>query len=123
MPLLARGTRKQDAMAEAAAWLREVGLEDRTDHRPGELSGGEQQRVALARALVCHPRLLLADEPTGDLDSTTAARVFELIERLHQSHRLTSILVTHNMDLALRCSRILRLENGQLKAAVSLSST
>ena len=123
MPLLARGTRKQDAMAEAAAWLREVGLEDRTDHRPGELSGGEQQRVALARALVCHPRLLLADEPTGDLDSTTAARVFELIERLHQSHRLTSILVTHNMDLALRCSRIFRLENGQLKAAVSSSST
>ena len=122
MPLLARGTRKAEAMAEAANWLREVGLEDRSDHRPGELSGGEQQRVALARALVCQPRLLLADEPTGDLDGTTAARVFELIERMHQSHHLTSVLVTHNMDLALRCSRILRLENGQLQAAPSSGS-
>jgi lipoprotein-releasing system ATP-binding protein len=114
MPLLARGMRKAEALAEAGKWLREVGLEDRADHRPGELSGGEQQRVALARALVCHPRLLLADEPTGDLDGTTAARVFELIERLHQSHGLTSILVTHNMDLAVRCGRTLRLENGRL---------
>jgi lipoprotein-releasing system ATP-binding protein len=123
MPLLARGTRKSDALAQAANWLREVGLEDRADHRPGELSGGEQQRVALARALVCHPRLLLADEPTGDLDGTTAARVFELIERLHQSHQLTSVLVTHNMDLAARCSRALRLEDGQLKALAIAPST
>ncbi|MGA3032644.1 MAG: ABC transporter ATP-binding protein [Terracidiphilus sp.] len=115
MPLLARGIRRPDAMVEAANWLREVGLEDRRDHRPGELSGGEQQRVALARALVCRPRVLLADEPTGDLDGTTAARVFELIERLHQSHQLTSILVTHNLDLAVRCSRTLRLESGQLQ--------
>jgi lipoprotein-releasing system ATP-binding protein len=115
MPLLARGTRKADAMAQAADWLREVGLADRSDHRPGELSGGEQQRVALARALVCRPRILLADEPTGDLDSATAARVFELIEGLHESHQLTSILVTHNMDLAVRCSRTMRLENGRLK--------
>ena len=114
MPLLARGVRKAEALAEAAHWLREVGLEDRADHRPGELSGGEQQRVALARALVCRPRLLLADEPTGDLDGTTAGRVFELIERLHRSHGLTSILVTHNMDLAVRCTRTLRLENGRL---------
>jgi lipoprotein-releasing system ATP-binding protein len=115
MPLLARGSRKQDAMAQAANWLREVGLADRSDHRPGELSGGEQQRVAFARALVNHPRLLLADEPTGDLDGTTADRVFELLERLHDSHHLTSILVTHNLDLAARCNRTLRLENGQLK--------
>jgi len=115
MPLLARGTRKSDAMAQAANWLREVGLEDRSDHRPGELSGGEQQRVALARALVNQPRLLLADEPTGDLDGITAARVFELIERLHDSHHLTSVLVTHNLDLAARCKRTLRLESGQLK--------
>ena len=115
MPLLARGVRKADAMAQAAGWLSEVGLEDRSEHRPGELSGGEQQRVALARALVCRPRLLLADEPTGDLDSATAMRVFELIEQLHQSHQLTSVLVTHNRELAVRCSRTLRLENGQLK--------
>jgi lipoprotein-releasing system ATP-binding protein len=114
MPLLARGTRRHDAMAQAANWLKEVGLEDRNDHRPGELSGGEQQRVALARALVNHPRLLLADEPTGDLDGVTAGRVFELIEGLHESHRLTSILVTHNLDLAARCKRTLRLQNGRL---------
>ena len=116
MPLLARVLRKSEALAAAAKWLGEVGLEDRGDHRPGELSGGEQQRVALARSLVNHPRLLLADEPTGDLDETTAGRVFDLIERLHASHGLTSILVTHNMELAARCSRILRLESGRLAA-------
>jgi lipoprotein-releasing system ATP-binding protein len=114
MPLLARGTPRNEALAVAANWLREVGLEDRGDHRPGELSGGEQQRVALARALVNNPRLLLADEPTGDLDETTAGRVFDLIERLHTSHGLTSILVTHNLDLAARCTRALRLESGRL---------
>jgi len=114
MPLLARGQQKREALAVAANWLREVGLDDRADHRPGELSGGEQQRVALARALVCNPRLLLADEPTGDLDDTTAGRVFDLIERLHASHGLTSILVTHNLDLARRCTRALRLESGRL---------
>ena len=116
MPLLARRMRQPEAMKIAANWLREVDLEDRGTHRPGELSGGEQQRVALARALVCSPRLFLADEPTGDLDGTTAGRVFELIERLHASHGLTSILVTHNMELAQRCTRILRLANGRLTA-------
>ncbi len=114
MPLLARGTNRREATQVAANWLREVGLDDRSDHRPGELSGGEQQRVALARALVNNPRLLLADEPTGDLDEITAGRVFELIERLHRSHGLTSILVTHNLDLAARCTRALRLEGGRL---------
>jgi len=114
MPLMARGMRKVEAMTLAANWLREVDLEDRGSHRPGELSGGEQQRVALARALVNTPRLLLADEPTGDLDGVTAERVFELIGRLHQSHGLTSILVTHNLDLAARCTRALRLEGGLL---------
>jgi lipoprotein-releasing system ATP-binding protein len=119
MPLLARGTTKRDALALASNWLREVGLEDRSDHRPGELSGGEQQRVALARALVNNPRLLLADEPTGDLDEITAGRVFDLIERLHASHGLTSILVTHNLDLAARCTRALRLEGGRLAPLVA----
>jgi lipoprotein-releasing system ATP-binding protein len=116
MPLMARGLRKAEALLTAAKWLGEVGLEERGDHRPGELSGGEQQRVALARALVNNPRLLLADEPTGDLDAETAARVFGLIERLHATHGLTSILVTHNLDLAARCTRILKLEGGRLAA-------
>jgi lipoprotein-releasing system ATP-binding protein len=116
MPLLARGMRQSEAMKIAANWLKEVDLENRGTHRPGELSGGEQQRVALARALVCSPRLFLADEPTGDLDGVTAGRVFELIERLHASHGLTSILVTHNLELAQRCTRTLRLANGRLTA-------
>lgn len=114
MPLLARGSAKSEAFETAETWLNEVGLKDRSSHRPGELSGGEQQRVALARALVCGPRLLLADEPTGDLDNQTAGRVFDLIERLHSSHGLTSIVVTHNMDLAVRCRRTLRLDHGRL---------
>jgi lipoprotein-releasing system ATP-binding protein len=114
MPLLARGQTRREALVTASNWLREVDLEDRGEHRPGELSGGEQQRVALARALVASPRLLLADEPTGDLDETTAGRVFDLLERLHLSHGLTSIVVTHNPDLAARCTRTLRLERGRL---------
>jgi len=120
MPLLARGMARREALSNAANWLREVGLEDRRDHRPGELSGGEQQRVALARALVCRPRLLMADEPTGDLDNTTASNVFELIEGLHANHGLTSILVTHNLDLATRCTRILRLADRRLTQITDL---
>jgi lipoprotein-releasing system ATP-binding protein len=116
MPLLARGMNGREALQVAANWLKEVDLEDRGSHRPGELSGGEQQRVALARALVNNPRLLLADEPTGDLDETTAGRVFDLIERLHLSHGLTSIVVTHNLDLARRCGRVLHLEGGRLES-------
>lgn len=114
LPLMARGQSRRESMAAASNWLKEVDLEDRGDHRPGELSGGEQQRVALARALVGNPRVLLADEPTGDLDETTAGRVFDLLERLHTTHGLTSIVVTHNLDLAARCTRTLRLESGRL---------
>ncbi len=114
MPLMARGMSRRESSAAAAVWLKEVDLEDRADHRPGELSGGEQQRVALARALVNRPRLLLADEPTGDLDTATAGRVFELLQRLHGSHGLTSVLVTHNLELAARCTRALRLVAGRL---------
>jgi lipoprotein-releasing system ATP-binding protein len=117
MPLLARGQSRREALAAASNWLREVDLDDRRDHRPGELSGGEQQRVALARALVGNPQVLLADEPTGDLDEVTSGRVFNLLERLHASHKLTSILVTHNLDLAARCTRTLRLESGRLLGA------
>ena len=114
MPLLARGESKSSAMKEAAIWLAETGLADRADHRPGELSGGEQQRVALARALVTRPQLLLADEPTGDLDGDSADTVFNLIQRLHEEYELTSVLVTHNLELAGRCTRTLRLTGGKL---------
>jgi len=114
MPLYLRGGNRRKAEAEAARWLEEVGLADRGHHRSGELSGGEQQRVSLARALVTSPKILLADEPTGDLDNRTAESVFELISRLHASHCLTSILVTHNLVFARRCSRILSLESGVL---------
>jgi len=115
MPLLARGERKAEALRSAEQWLNEVELGDRVGHRAGELSGGEQQRVSLARALVTKPRVLLADEPTGDLDSQTADMVFSLIERLHATHGLTSIIVTHNTALAGRCDRILRLEKGRME--------
>jgi lipoprotein-releasing system ATP-binding protein len=115
MPLLARGESKNKALASAAKWLNEVELADRAGHRAGELSGGEQQRVSIARALVTEPKVLLADEPTGDLDSRTAGVVFDMVQRLHRSHRLTSVVVTHNVDLASRCSRILRLEKGRLE--------
>jgi len=119
MPLLARGERREPALAKARMWLGEVGLAERAEHRSGELSGGEQQRVSLARALVTGPKLLLADEPTGDLDGKTAEAVFGLIQRLHREHSLTSILVTHNMEFALRCGRVLRLRDGQLEAVGS----
>lgn len=115
MPLLVRELAKQQALAEASHWLREVGLEQRADHRSGELSGGEQQRVALARALITRPKLLLADEPTGDLDSQTADSVFELIARLHRDYQLTSLIATHNIGFARRCHRVLRLHQGKLE--------
>ncbi len=115
MPLRLRGVPRVRAEAEAGEWLREVGLAERAHHRSGELSGGEQQRVALARALITRPQLLLADEPTGDLDNRTAEAVFELIARLHRDYRLTSIIATHNLAFARRCTRILRLAAGRLE--------
>jgi lipoprotein-releasing system ATP-binding protein len=115
LPLLARGKSKREALQEAVHWLEEVGLGDRSSHRAGELSGGEQQRVSLARALVTTPKLLLADEPTGDLDDQTADALFGLIERLHASYGLTSILVTHNLPLARRCERVMRLAHGRME--------
>jgi lipoprotein-releasing system ATP-binding protein len=114
MPLLSRGVAHRQALATAAKWLERVGLADRADHRSGELSGGEQQRVSLARALVTEPKLLLADEPTGDLDAATADAVFTLIQQLHREQSLASVLVTHNMEFAKRCDRVLLLRNGRL---------
>jgi lipoprotein-releasing system ATP-binding protein len=115
MPLLLRGWSRRKAEAEAGMWLREVGLADRGHHRSGELSGGEQQRVSLARALVTRPQVLMADEPTGDLDGRTADAVFELIARLHSDYRLTSLIVTHNVAFARRCHRVLVLHGGQVE--------
>jgi len=114
MPLLLRGDTQEAARTSARELLVEVGLEARIYHRPGELSGGEQQRVAIARALSGKPKLLLADEPTGDLDPHTGEMVGALISGLHAKHKLTSIIVTHNEKLARICGRIYRLENGKL---------
>ena len=114
LPLLMRGTRRSEALDTARQWLGEVGLAERTGQRAGELSGGEQQRVALARALVSEPAVLLADEPTGNLDEENAESIFQLMQRLHRTHRLSSILATHNPGLAGRCDRVLGLEHGKL---------
>jgi lipoprotein-releasing system ATP-binding protein len=115
MPLLLRGMPRQKAEEQAREWLREVELAGRAHHRSGELSGGEQQRVAIARALITGPKLLLADEPTGDLDGRTAEAVFALITRLHREYQLTSLIVTHNLAFARRCTRAMRLERGRLE--------
>ena len=112
MPLLVRGMARREAETQARHWLEEVGLLDRAHHRSGELSGGEQQRVALARALVTRPQVLMADEPTGDLDNRTAETVFNLIARLHRDYQLTSLIVTHNLAFARRCDRVIRLAGG-----------
>ena len=115
MPLLTRGQALAFAKDEASNWLRQVGLEARGHHRSGELSGGEQQRLSLARALITKPQILLADEPTGDLDGRTADVVFELIARLHREHQLTSLIATHNLAFARRCHRVLRLDRGRIE--------
>jgi lipoprotein-releasing system ATP-binding protein len=116
MPLLLRGEAFSPSMSTARKWLAEVGLLERAEHRAGELSGGEQQRVAIARALVTRPAVLLADEPTGDLDEQNAWAVFELVQRLHRAYQLTSLIATHNLALAARCDRVITLEHGVLHA-------
>ena len=114
VPLELAGAR--DAFARAEAELRQVGLGHRLDHYPGQLSGGEQQRVALARAFVARPRLLLADEPTGNLDQTTGRAIVELLFDLHARHGTTLVLITHDPRLAERCGRVVRVEDGRITA-------
>ena len=115
MPMRIARRSASDRRARASELLRRVGLEARLDHRPGMLSGGEQQRVAIARALVMDPTLLLADEPTGDLDEHTADSLHDLLREMHRERGLTSIIATHNPRLAAACDRVLRLEEGRLK--------
>ena len=115
MPLRIARVAPREAQPLAETLLREVGLGERMSHRPGMLSGGEQQRVAVARALVMKPALLLADEPTGDLDEQTGEELHALLRRMHAAHGLTSLIATHNMRLAESCDRVLRLEEGRLR--------
>jgi lipoprotein-releasing system ATP-binding protein len=115
MRIARRSAAERDARAELL--LQRVGLGARLTHRPGMLSGGEQQRVAIARALVMDPWVLLADEPTGDLDEHTAETLHELLREMHRASALTSIIATHNPRLAAACDRVLRLEEGKLREA------
>jgi lipoprotein-releasing system ATP-binding protein len=114
MPLLIGRTPGRVARRQAKEALARVGLLDRAGHRPGELSGGEQARVALARAVITGPRLLLADEPTGDLDSRTSEGIYDLLKDVRNTQHLTSVIVTHNERLASICDRVLHLESGRL---------
>jgi lipoprotein-releasing system ATP-binding protein len=117
MPLRIARMPPAGARPRAEALLARVGLSERLDHRPGMLSGGEQQRVAVARALVMRPSLLLADEPTGDLDEDTAEALHALLRDMHREYGLTSVIATHNPRLAAACDRVLRLEAGRLRPA------
>ena len=117
MPMRIARRPPPERRARAGGLLQRVGLGERLDHRPGMLSGGEQQRGAIARALVMDPTLLLADEPTGDLDEHTAQTLHELLREMHRERGLTSIIATHNPRLAAACDRVLRLEDGRLRDA------
>lgn len=116
LPQLIAGREFDTARKRAIELLEEVGLASAAGRRAGELSGGEQQRVALARALANQPALLLADEPTGNLDGRTAERVMEMVERLHEAHGLTSVVATHNLELARRAHRTLGLADGKIQS-------
>jgi lipoprotein-releasing system ATP-binding protein len=113
MPCLIQGIPKKESAARAEAILTLVGLKERLSHKPGELSGGEQQRVAVARALVLEPKVLLADEPTGNLDTKTGESVFDLLQELNQIKGVTLIVVTHNLKLAEKLSRQIQLIDGK----------
>lgn len=116
MPALIRGCGREEARQQARILLEQVGLASRARHKPGQLSGGEQQRVAIARALVLRPQLLIADEPTGNLDSVTSAGIYALLDDLHAQYNLSMVVVTHNMELAAQMDRVLRLKDGVLEA-------
>ncbi len=114
MPALIRGTGRDKAADSASRALADVGLAERTHHRPGELSGGEQQRVAVARALMLDPDVVLADEPTGNLDTHTGEAVHEMLQKINKGRGVTFVIVTHNDKLAIRADRVLRMADGRL---------
>jgi lipoprotein-releasing system ATP-binding protein len=120
IPRLIRGEDKNATELEAKRILERVGLSHRLDHKVGEMSGGEQQRVAIARALIGSPQLLLADEPTGNLDHRTGDTIFQMIRELHKEKGLTSVIVTHNDKLAVQCDEVWELDAGMLRSKQDL---
>jgi putative ABC transport system ATP-binding protein len=114
MPLIVAGIASRDAREQGKRALEAVGLGDWADHRPAQLSGGQRQRVTIARALVNDPAIVWADEPTGDLDSTTADEIMSLMEGLNQAHQQTFVIVTHDPGVGARCHRIVRMQDGQI---------
>ena len=114
LPAYIQNRSAQDVRGEAISLLKDVGLEHRLTHKPGELSGGEQQRVAVARALIQHPNLVLADEPTGNLDTHTGDALFNLMRALNRSRGITFVIVTHNEKLSAQADRIIHMEDGQI---------
>jgi lipoprotein-releasing system ATP-binding protein len=112
LPLLIRGKNKKESFEIAKKTLLELELEERLDHKPYQLSGGQQQRVAIARAVVGNPSIILADEPTGNLDSVIAEKTFDLLKKIASTHQISCLIVTHNNDLATKCDRIITIKNG-----------
>ena len=119
MPGMIRGLRRSELSTAATQLLTEVGLQHRLSHRPGELSGGEQQRVALARALILNPELVLADEPTGNLDSTTSTAIHELLFQINRDRGTTFLVVTHSQELAAQMPRVVHMRDGRIEADVA----
>ena len=116
LPLLIQGKSRDFSFSEATKILTEIDLSDRLNHKPSELSGGQQQRVAIARAVVSKPSLILADEPTGNLDSELSEKIFNLIQRLVKSHNIGCLVVTHNLDLAKKANRTVSIKDGVLSS-------
>jgi len=119
LPLLIQDVKKNEAYQKASEILSEVGLQDRLDFKPSQLSGGQQQRVAIARAIVSKPKLILADEPTGNLDYELSEKIFDLLKDLTKKHQIACLIVTHNLELAKKTDKILKIKNGEIEFSTS----